>query len=251
MKNLLFSLSLFVTFSFSISAQIIYIPAEYPTIQQGIDAALNGDTVLVDTGIYVERINFLGKNITIASSYLITLDTNYINQTIIDGDSLGSVVSIVSGEDSTALLCGFTIQNGADTIGGGICIINASPTIENSIITNNNVINKGGGIYIYNSNSHILNNKITDNSIYQDDNYCGQGGGIYILSSGGKIANTRIMNNSVYSAETGPYPGGGGICTSNSNTIFEDLFIYGNYSAVLGGVFYRTEVDSKLLLIHR
>lgn len=70
MKNLLFII--FVSFSFCLSAQIISIPGNYPTIHLGIDAASDGDTVLVDTGIYVERINFLGKNITVASKYLTT-----------------------------------------------------------------------------------------------------------------------------------------------------------------------------------
>ena len=35
---------------------IIYVPQNQPTIQQAIDVAQSGDTVLVDSGIYQENI---------------------------------------------------------------------------------------------------------------------------------------------------------------------------------------------------
>ena len=93
-------LSLLLTFLIPVLtfSQIINIPADYQTIQQGIDAAIDGDTVLVDTGTYFENINYNGKNITVASYYLTTLDTSYISQTIIDGDSAGSVVRFENDE---------------------------------------------------------------------------------------------------------------------------------------------------------
>ena len=40
----------------------------YPTIQSAINAATNGDTVLVQPGTYQETIDFLGKEITVESS---------------------------------------------------------------------------------------------------------------------------------------------------------------------------------------
>ncbi|MBT6994564.1 MAG: hypothetical protein HN952_06395, partial [Candidatus Cloacimonetes bacterium] len=72
---------------------------DFITIQEGIDASANADTVLVHPGTYYENINFNGKNITVASLYLTTLDEQYLNQTIINGNQTGSCVRIMSGED--------------------------------------------------------------------------------------------------------------------------------------------------------
>jgi len=49
-------------------AATIHVPADYGTIQEAIDAAVGGDTVLVAPGTYVENIDFLGKAITLKSS---------------------------------------------------------------------------------------------------------------------------------------------------------------------------------------
>ena len=96
----------------NVFATIIKLPGDQPTIQAGIDSESVGDTVLVDTGRYVENINFNGKNIVVGSLFLTTTDTSYISQTVIDGDSSGSVVAFENGEDSTEVLSGFTITNG-------------------------------------------------------------------------------------------------------------------------------------------
>jgi hypothetical protein len=126
-------------------AAIINVPADQPTIQAAIDAAVNGDTVLVQPGIYVENINYNGKNITVASLFLISPDPAYISQTIIDGDSITSVVCFRNGEDSTTVLNGFTLTKGRGWIeygggsphlyGGGItCDYSSFPNIINTII---------------------------------------------------------------------------------------------------------------------
>ncbi|MCC6962433.1 MAG: right-handed parallel beta-helix repeat-containing protein [candidate division Zixibacteria bacterium] len=102
--------------------RIRYVPSEYPTIQAAIDSAVNGDTVLVDEGVYYERLNLLGKRVVVASEYLIDGDSIHIEQTVIDGDTAivptiadtASVFRFVQGEDSSTVVTGFTIRNGGD-----------------------------------------------------------------------------------------------------------------------------------------
>tara|TARA_Y100000588_G_scaffold395259_1_gene521977 strand:+ start:5959 stop:20802 length:14844 start_codon:yes stop_codon:yes gene_type:complete len=144
----------------------ILIPEDYPTIQEGIDAAEPGDTVLVDEGIYYENLQ-INKEITLASHYILESDTSYIYSTIIDGsyysesdeDSgpFGSCILFRPSENGDAIsskLTGFTIQNGQGTrvndssgeetityrMGGGIMIDHSLPEITYNYIRNN-----GGG----------------------------------------------------------------------------------------------------------
>ena len=104
-------------------ARIIHVPEGEKSIQAGINKAFYlktgyRDTVLVSPGRYRESINFNGKNIVVGSLYLVTGDTSYISQTIIDGDSENVAVQFYLGEDTTAVLCGFTITNGYGGISG-------------------------------------------------------------------------------------------------------------------------------------
>ncbi|MDP8204695.1 MAG: choice-of-anchor Q domain-containing protein [Candidatus Tenebribacter mawsonii] len=151
----------------------------FTTIQEGIAASADSDTVLVYPGIFIENINFNGKNITVASLYLTTQNEQYINQTIIDGNQNGSCVRIMSGEDSTTVLCGFTITNGTGSAyyedgpicGGGIFLMNTQVNIANCNIKNNNSY-WGGGIFCRLSQITLLSVTIINNN-------AGSGGGIY------------------------------------------------------------------------
>ena len=89
-------------------SKTIYVPDDRATIQGAIDSAAVGDTVLVDPNIYLESIDFDGKNIVVGSLFLTTGDTSYISQTVIQGG-----VEFSNNEDSTAILSGFTITQGS------------------------------------------------------------------------------------------------------------------------------------------
>lgn len=180
---------------------------DYTSIQEGIDNAIDSDTVLVYPGTYEENINYNGKLITVASKYLITGDDNYISQTIIDGDSSGSVVTFESQEDNRALLSGFTITHGLADKGGGINISHSFPRLQDLILTENIAESEGGGLYI-DDHSYVG----ISNSIISDNSSRESGGGIYIDNySEINISNITISYNKTNST------GGGIFCDSNSS----------------------------------
>ena len=224
-KLIILIIMIFLTFFVSIiSATIINVPDDQPTIQAGINVSVDGDTVLVQPGNYVENINYNGKNITVASLFLTTQDTTYISQTIIDGGQEGSVVAFENGESETAVLIGFTITNGySDEAGGGINCDNSSPSLQNLIIAGNLTEWGGGGIYCLYSNPYIENVSITDNSATS-------GGGIYCEESSPSLENVTITDNSA--------GGGGGILCSFGNPSLVNVIITGNSADWFGGGIY-------------
>ncbi len=67
MKSLL-NLIAVLGIAISVSATTIHVPADQPTIQAGINAASNGDTVLVAPGTYYENVDSVGKPVVLLSS---------------------------------------------------------------------------------------------------------------------------------------------------------------------------------------
>jgi predicted outer membrane repeat protein len=174
-------------------SQIIRIPEDYPKIQQGIDAANDGDTILVSPGIYRESL-WINENITVGSRYLTTLDTSYISQTVIDGKDSVWAVNFASVPGSNALadsicrLIGFTVTKGHSS---GIRCGWSSPTLDHLVVTDNYSEFHGGGIYIFNGSPNIKNCRIYGNSTL------GFGGGISIHdNSNPRMENVIIESNS-------------------------------------------------------
>ncbi len=191
----------FFSFTTIINAQTINIPDDFPTIQQGIDNAGEGDTVLVAPGIYTENLFFNGINIVLASQYLTTGQESYIVQTIIDGQKKNAVITLENGETNATKIIGFTLKNGSNdenedmpVYGGGIVCIDASPTILKNKITKcvNNYFgyNDFGGIYCLNSNAVIEQNVIDSLEGYFVQKY----GGIVAHQSSLTITNNTISN---------------------------------------------------------
>ncbi len=232
-------------------AAIRRVPNEYPTIQAAILAAQDQhDTVLVYEGTYVENIDFRGRSIVVGSLFVIDGDIAHIPNTIIDGSQpansdTGSVVRIISGEDSTTALIGFTITGGTGTKfrdqsdqlwyveGGGVIIENSDPLIAFNVIVNNEATRRpagtqsagGGGIRYGYCSPKIHNNVILNNSgLY--------GGGIVSFFADGDIRNNVIANN-----DGGQAYGGGGLWiggTGHSTTLINNT-IGGNTSVLTGG----------------
>lgn len=131
--------------------EVIRVPDDYETIQDAIDAAFDGDTILVASGIYAENIWIDKEGLKLVGED--------VSSTIIDD------AEVVVAADNVNVI-GFTIQNG-DT---GI----VTYCSKGSIINNTRTLNNEIGIYIlYSSNIVLVNNNMTGNSNNLDvDSYC-------------------------------------------------------------------------------
>ncbi|UCC78978.1 MAG: T9SS type A sorting domain-containing protein, partial [Candidatus Zixiibacteriota bacterium] len=208
---------------------------DYPTIQQGIDASVEGDTVLVQPGTYVENVNFNGHNIVLGSLFLTTGDTSYIEQTVIDGGWAGSVISFVNNENNTAIIEGFGIQHGLSQFGAGIYCYGASPLIISNKIRNNTANSEwdgfGGGIFCGGNSAPIIAyNTITDNGA--GGVYYGEGGGISTQSFLSPIIISNLITGNSCS---GTYGGaGGGICSFSESIMINNSVIDNHASGGVG-----------------
>jgi hypothetical protein len=151
----------------------IYVPDNYPTIQDAINASVNGDAVIVRPGTYVQKIDFVGKAIAVQSE-------DGPGVTVIDGRQAGSVVTFRSGEGASSVLAGFTVTNGYASKGGGIFCSNSSPVITKNIITANTAgrggDEVGGGIFCEGASPMIRGNDIRNNWALSQDSDRGRGG---------------------------------------------------------------------------
>ena len=150
----------------SIFSDTINIPNGYQSIQKRIDAAVQGDTVLVHQGEYFENL-ILSKEISLLSSGIfndIESDwydsNNVIVNTIVDGSYNGSCLSIINN-NIKPIIKGFTFTNGNGTLvseascspdykktGGAIFIYQAYPTINYCrFISNGNFLNDNTQLY--------------------------------------------------------------------------------------------------------
>ena len=276
MKTQLLTIILIILSTF-LTAQIIHVPKDQPNIQAGIDNASDGDTVLVSEGTYYENINFIGKAITVASHFLIDNDTLHISNTKIDGSwpsnpQKASVITFDSGEDTTSIICGFTITGGTGShvpgygwAGGGIYCYPAGAMIIHNYIENNIVTSPamgfGGGMMCDPDGEWVVikNNIIRNNEIHSELE--GYGGGVNFYSNA-IVNNNIITNNKIIStgASIGPSMGGGIHCDamfdpkeifmqnniiSNNKVLSEanfaeggsggGLLIYGTWEGVVSG----------------
>ncbi|MEM9384777.1 MAG: choice-of-anchor Q domain-containing protein [Pseudomonadota bacterium] len=106
-------------------SDVLEVPADFATIQAAIDAAVDGDSILVSAGTWAERIDYLGKDVSVRA-------VDGPRATIIDGFG-GTVVRIGPG----GTLAGFTVTNGAASFGAGTEVRGAGSRIIGNVYDGN------------------------------------------------------------------------------------------------------------------
>ena len=213
----------------------IRVPDDHLTIQDAIDASVNGDTILVAPGEYVEDIRYFGKAITVQS-------TDGPEMTVLRGTGAGPTVTFKGREGPDSVLEGFTITGGTgfdvggERYGGGIFCFRASPVIRGNIIEANNAeLGFGGGIFCFRGTALIEENEIRDNPPLPDDSRIRAGGGIAALRSALVIRDNDIHDNRVGCENCGI--GGGVYLAQDGAPTIIDNRIEANLATCGGGIY--------------
>lgn len=216
-------------------ATVLHVPLQYFTIQIAIDSAMAGDTVMVAANsMYVENIDFKGKDITVTTPNPVADRFT----TIIDGGGIGTVVSFKNNETNLARLQGFTIQNGTGTLhdwwyylnlvklaGGGILCdsphsydhnapaYGSSPTLSYLIIQNNTA-EMGAGLCAWLRSYPVIENTIVRNNVAS-----ATGGGLYFIEAFNTSGPALTVTNVEVTHNTGGINGGSGISVNYTSKV--------------------------------
>lgn len=191
-----------------VAATTILVPSGQPTIQQGINVATEGDTVLVASGTYTGSLN---RDLDFGGTNLSLISESGQGFTDIDCDYLGRGFFFHSGEDTTSVVRGFSITNAvADTGAGAYCVNGSSPRFEECTFTDNTAQNRGGGLRCDASSPIVRYCEFSLNVVDEPTLRSAYGGGMCFLSgSSPLIVDTDFIENLAY--------GGGGIYSNNSS----------------------------------
>ena len=200
-----------------ICADTIRVPEDFSTIQAGIDASVDGDTILVASGTYSGEgnrgLDFKGKTISVMSEA-------GSESTVIDCENLDRGFYFHKNEDETSCLNGFTVQNGFSDLGGGIHCASSSPTISDCVIITSYAEN-GGGIRCHSASPILIGCTLQDNE-------GSKGGGIHCTASNPSLTGCLITGNSADN-------GGGISAVYNSSPSISISLVTANNANIDGG----------------
>jgi PKD repeat protein len=192
------------------------IPAEIDNIQEAINLAQDGDTLLVAPGVYCENLLIDDKNLLLASEYYTTGDESFINDTILNSHAdEHSLISIYNANGGGSRVCGFTISGSAGLCGGGIRVESSEVYLDHLQIDNCQAL-WGGGIYLEDSEAQMESITFRENSALR-------GAGFWLDNSSCTAGNIEIYDNN------GDF--GAGFQLRDSELFLRRGLIYDNISA--------------------
>ncbi len=232
-------------------AQVIHVPADYPTIQQAVEAAQSGDTILVAPGVYKESIVASYKGLCIkseagADETIIKypalekssryapdydgFDANYEDrETGADKQAGGAVIELYGSYATPVTIDGFTIRS--DYMAQGIHAENITLSVKNCTVEFCWGYYDGGGLFLNHTIANITNNKIRYNWAPIS------GAGVF---SRPYMENTSVISgNDIYGNVSGNGPGISLI--EGGNVLVERNLIHGNiatYGSTRRGALY-------------
>jgi len=201
---------------------------DFVKIQDAIDTASPGDEILVHDGVYLENLDFLGKDIWVRSA-------SGPSETVINGDESEEVLDrscavFRSGESESAILEGFTLSKGEGTwwdeaeahVGGGVFTLESSPTIRDCWFIGNAAVS-GAGLYISQGATSVIDCRFQFNEA---------------VSNGGGIAGSGFVPSLIKGCHfEGNTCGwlGGGLHLRSASTIMDCVFV-DNIGGMGGGL---------------
>jgi hypothetical protein len=198
------------------TATTIRVPAQQPTIQAGINAAVNNDTVLVAKGSYSEAsVAFNGKKITLRSEA--GRDSTFI---------LGSIV-LRQTDILGPVLDGFTVSYTSPLV----CFGGTNPTIKNCVFRDGVTTGDGGGANV------IVSSPVFINCLFTNNHADGEGGAIKAIGASGAPPCNASFTNCDFIANSGGLLCGADIAASGYATLtFNNCFFQSDGESCGGSI---------------
>ncbi|QDV08926.1 hypothetical protein Poly30_44810 [Planctomycetes bacterium Poly30] len=199
----------------------------YSSLQVAVGAAstVSGDSLLVATGIYLESLDLLGKDLLIDGSSAAPLP-------VLDAGGVGSTLLLNGGETAACTLRGLVVRGGAGTdrggrtYGGGALIEGASPTLE-QVRFETGSAESGGGVAVLSGSPVFIDCTFASNDAKL-------GGGLFVENASVSVTGGSFEFNSARPQFAQAY-GGGAFIGSGATADFDSVRFEGNETEQGGG----------------